>query len=47
MPNSKEAIKESYAKAINKFSQQKATQQSSCCSSPSSSQSADVSSQSD
>lgn len=39
MPNSKEAIKESYAKAINKFSQQKASQQSSCCGSPSSSQS--------
>ena len=47
MPNSKEAIKESYAKAINKFSQQKAPQQSSCCSSPSSSQSTDNSSQSD
>ncbi len=47
MPNSKEAVKESYAKAINKFSQQKAAQQSSCCSSPSSTQDADNSSQSD
>ncbi|MFX0087468.1 MAG: methyltransferase domain-containing protein [Candidatus Hodarchaeota archaeon] len=38
MPNSKDVIKDSYAKAINKFTKKNSVQQSSCCESPSSSQ---------
>jgi SAM-dependent methyltransferase len=47
MTNSKEVIKDSYAKAINKFTQKKLVQQSSCCTPPSSSEKSDSRAQSE